>query len=937
MFDAPPFTGRPLLHTCPASSSVARVAATIGFALLVASSAERLSAQSALAVSGLLTEYRTNPVGTDIARPRLSWRLESDVRNTMQAAYQLQVATSEKSLAAGSALLWDSKRVSSDASIFRPYEGPALQSATRYFWRVRVWDAAGRVSAWSTPAFWETALLDAAQWSAKWIGPPAAANDSAGAPAPLLRRSFTVKGAVRAARVYITARGLYELHLNGTRIGEDYFTPGWTSYSKHLQYQTYDVTRALVQGENAIGAMLGDGWYRGYLGFTGRKHDYGTKVALLAQLEIKYTDGRTERVTSDANWKMSTGAVTFADIYRGESYDARLEKAGWDRAAYNDASWRSVEIAESTNAALIAPVSEPVRRTMEVKPIAILTSPSGQTIYDLGQNITGWVKLRVRGSAGRTITLRHAEVLDKAGNLYTDNLRDAYQTDRYTLKGGGDEVWEPHFTYHGFRYVHVSGLDAPTIANVTGIVVHSDLATTGTFVTSDTMLNKLQRNIVWGQRGNFLDVPTDCPQRDERLGWTGDAQVFARTASFNMNVSGFFSKWLGDLAADQHPGGSVPWVIPNPLGGDSTRYAAAAGWGDASTVVPWTMYRMYGDRGLLERQYASMTQWVNYEQRRAGTGLIWSKDDHFGDWLAWHSDDAGYPGATTGKDFIATAYLAHSADLVSRAAAVLGKSDDATHYRALFDKVRAAFRKEFVSPNGRVSENTQTAYALALNFGLLDDGEMPQAVARLVGDINRHGGHLSTGFLGTPELTHALSQNGRLDVAYKLLTQRTYPSWLYPITRGATTMWERWDGIRPDGSFQEISMNSFNHYAFGAIGDWMYRTIGGIDIDDAAPGYKHTLIAPQPGGGITSAQTSLQTPYGVLSTDWHLVNGKMELTVVVPANASASVTLANTTVSGASEGGKPLAGLAGVRSVRAVGRDVVVEVGSGRYVFAGGA
>ncbi len=896
-----------------------------------------LAAQSRLSVTGLLTEYRANPLGMDALVPRLSWRIESSARGTMQSAYEIQVAATSEALAAGRSLLWASGKVATDASLFQPYAGPALKSSTRYFWRVRVWDAAGNTSAWSTPAFWETGLLDRGDWTAKWIGPPAAAHDSGGAPSPMLRDTFSVKGVVKSARVYITARGLYELHLNGQRVGDDFFTPGWTAYNTRLQYQTYDVTAALKQGDNAIGAMLGDGWYRGYLGFNGRNHDYGTKVALLAQLEIRYADGRTQRVNTDESWKMSTGAVTYADIYRGENYDARLEKAGWDRAGYDDRNWLPVEQAESTPAALVAPMSEPVRRTMEVKPIAIIKSPSGQLIYDLGQNITGWVRLKVTSPAGKTITLRHAEVLDAAGNLYTDNLRDAYQTDRVSFTGSGVETWEPHFTYHGFRYVQVDGLtETPTLANITGIVVRSNLTETGTFVTSDSLLNKLQRNILWGQRGNFLDVPTDCPQRDERLGWTGDAQVFARTASFNMNVGGFFAKWLADLAADQHPGGSVPWVIPNPLGGDSTHFSAAAGWGDAATVVPWTMYQMYGDRGVLERQYASMTSWVDYVKGRAGPALIWSKDDHFGDWLAWHSDDAGYPGATTGKDFIATAYLAHSADIVSRAAAVLGKPEDAARYHTLFTKVREAFRREFVSANGRVAENTQTAYALALNFGLLDASEMPRAVQRLVDDINRHDGHLSTGFLGTPELTHALSQNGRTDVAFALLTQKTYPGWLYPISRGATTMWERWDGIRPDGSFEEKSMNSFNHYAFGAIGDWMYRTIGGINVDDAAPGYKHAIIAPVEGAGLTSARTELMTSYGTLSTEWRTINGRRELTVVVPANTTASVTLRNSTADTARESGALLTRSVGVRSVTAHGSDLIVEIGSGRYAFTSG-
>ena len=886
-----------------------------------------------LTATGLRVEYRANPVGTDAVHPRLSWRLESSERNTVQAAYQVQVTTDSNDFHTGRHVFWDSGKVPTDASLFQPYGGPQLRSRTRYYWHVRVWDARGHTSPWSTAAFWETGLLDRSDWTSQWIGPPASAHDSAGAPAPMFRRGFDVKGRVLSARVYITSRGLYELHLNGHRIGDDLFTPGWTSYHTRLQYQTYDVTSDLVPGGNAIGVILGDGWYRGYLGFDGRKNDYGTTVALLMQLEIHYADGRTVRITSDGAWKTATGPIRSADIYRGETYDARLERTGWSTAPYNDRDWQPVALAQATTAALVAPVSEPVRRTQIVKPVAILKSPSSETLFDLGQNITGWVRLRVRGRAGTTITLRHGEVLDTAGNLYTANLRAADQTDRYILKGDGDEVYEPHFTYHGFRYVSVAGLSIPpTLETITGIVVHTDLAETGAFETSDTMINRLQQNIVWGQRGNFLDVPTDCPQRDERLGWTGDAQVFARTASFNMNVSGFFAKWLADLAADQYPGGSVPWVIPNPLGGDSMRLASTAGWSDASTVVPWTMYLMYGDRGALERQFESMRRWVDYARRRAGPTLIW-RTGGFGDWLALHSDDASYPGATTGKDFIATAYMAHSADLVARAAAVLGRQDDAREYRTLFNQVRDAFRREFVSPNGRVSENTQTAYALALNFGLLADAEMAGAAQRLVDDIRAHDGHLTTGFLGTPELTHALSRNGHVDAAYALLMQRTYPSWLYPITRGATTMWERWDGIRPDGSFEDVSMNSFNHYAFGAIGDWMYRVIGGIDVDSEAPGYKHTIIAPRPGGGLTRAHTVLETGYGKLATAWYLDGTAFVLDVTVPANTSASVTLWNANADNATESGMPLRQVPGVRSVQQRGNDVTLDIGSGRYSF----
>jgi alpha-L-rhamnosidase len=883
-----------------------------------------------LKVYSLATEYGINPLGTDALRPRLSWKIASSIRHTMQSAYQVQVATSTPSFVARN-LLWDSGKVPSDASLFQPYGGPALTSRTRYYWRVRIWQGDGRVSAWSAPAFWETGLLTREDWAAQWIGPSTDSHDSAGAPAPLFRREFTVNGKVRSARVYVSSRGLYELHINGNRVGQDLFTPGWTSYHKRIQYQTYDVTNLLVNGPNAVGAMLGDGWYRGYLGFNGRKNDYGTGVSLLLQLEITYRDGRRDRMVSDDNWKTATGPVRFSDIYRGETYDARLERTGWSQANFDARDWRPVSVVDWGDANLVAPQTEPVRRMSEIRPVSILRSPTGRIIYDLGQNMTGWVRLRVQGSAGTTIILRHGEVLDANGELYTENLRAAYQTDRYILKGGEPEVYEPHFTYHGFRYVQVEGLSGePSPDLITGIVLHTALEETGTFETSDSLLNRLQRNIQWGQRGNFLDVPTDCPQRDERLGWTGDAQVFARTASFNMNVAGFFAKWLADLAADQHPGGSVPWVIPNPLGGDSVRFAAAAGWADAATVVPWTMYLMYGDRGLLERQYQSMTQWVEYARRQAGPGLIWRTGDHFGDWLAWHSDDASYPGATTGKDFIATSYLAHSVDIVARAAAVLGKPEDARKYRTLFLAVRDAFAREFVSPNGRVAENTQTAYALALNFGLLADAEVTNAATRLVEDIQRHDGHLSTGFLGTPELTRALSDHGHLATAYELLNQREYPSWLYPISRGATTMWERWDGIRPDGTFEEVSMNSFNHYAFGAIGDWMYRVIGGIDIDPEAPGYKHIMIAPRPGGGITSARTTLETGYGPLAVAWRQDSLGFALDLVVPPNTTASVTLWQTSLGAATESGKPLRAVS-TRAVETADGDVVVDLGSGSY------
>ena len=885
-------------------------------------------------VTGLRVEYLANPLGIDALHPRLSWRITSSERNTVQSAYQLQVARTENDLARGANLLWDSGRAASDASVFVPYAGPPLTSRTRYVWRVKVWDASGRASMWSTPGSWETGLLEPSDWSAAWIGTAPSPTDSMGGPSPLLRRAFRLSGAVASARVYATSLGLYEVFLNGQRVGDQLFTPGWTTYHRRLQYQTYDVTPLLRAGDNAIGAVLGDGWYRGALGFDPKRNTYGQRLALRLQLEIRYRDGRVERVASDSTWKTRTGPVLASDIYGGEAYDARRERSGWTTTPYDDRDWTPVVHLAPPAAKLVASESPPVRRVRELRPIEIRRTASREVVFDLGQNFTGWARLRVVGPAGTVVTMRFAEVLDRDGNLYTANLRRASQTDRYTLKGGGPEVYEPHFTFHGFRYVGVTGLPAePDSGTITGVAVSSDLAQTGSFETSDSLLNRLQQNIVWGQRSNFLDVPTDCPQRDERLGWTGDAQVFASTAAFNMDVSGFFSKWLADAAADQHSSGSLPWVIPDILRGDSLEGAGTAGWSDAAVIVPWTMYLAYGDRGLLQRQYPSMRAWVEFERRRAGPDLIWQPVWQFGDWLALHTDDPSYPGATTSYDLIATAYFAHSTDLVSRAARALGKSDDGAQYEALFQSVRTAFIREFVSPQGRVGENTQTAYALAIAFRLLPDSLVDAAAERLAAGVRARQMHLTTGFLGTPQLLPVLSATGHYDVAYGLLMQRTYPSWLYPITRGATTMWERWNGIKPDSSFEDAGMNSFNHYAFGAVGDWMYRTIGGINLDADSPGAKRVRIAPRPGGGLTYARASLDTPYGPVSSSWRLEARRFSLGVTVPPNTTADVTLWGTTVERVAEGGRTLRDVAGVRTAQQRGRDVVVTVGSGTYEF----
>jgi alpha-L-rhamnosidase len=882
-------------------------------------------------LEGLRTEWATNPIGIDEPAPRLTWTLHAERRGTRQSAYEVRVAASPDSFASP---IWTSGRVASGESVNRPYGGPALRPGRRYHWQVRAWDDRGQPSPWSAAAFWETGLMGAAQWKAKWIVPDLPVDTTRSNPAPILRTDFALDGAVVSARAYVTAHGLYEMEINGRRVGTDVLTPGWTSYDNRLQYETYDVTGLVQRGANAVGVTLGDGWYRGRLAWEKRRNTYGKDVALLAQIVVRYADGREQVIGTDERWKVATGPIVASDIYNGETYDARLERAGWSRAGYADADWKPARAVSYSLQNLVAPLGPPIRRIEEVKPIAVLTTPAGETVFDMGQNMVGWVRLRVRGPAGTTIRLQHAEVLDKQGNFYTANLRTAQQADSYILKGSGDETFEPHFTFHGFRYVKVEGFPGtPGTDAITGIVVHSDMPRTGSFATSDPMLNQLYHNIVWGQKGNFVGVPTDCPQRDERLGWTGDAQVFSRTAAFNFDVAGFFTNWLRDLAADQRDNGSLPDVIPDVLTrGSKTAVTSSSGWGDATVIVPWTMYLAYGDVRLLERQYPSMRAYVEYQRKTAGDKLLWNTGWHYGDWLAFATTRSDYPGATTDKDLIATAFYAHSTDLLARSAKALGKTEDARAYHDLFERIRAAWTREYVTASGRLSSNTQTAYALALEFGLLSDARRPDAGTRLAADV-RTIGHLTTGFLGTPYLTDALTQTGHLTEAYKLLLNKRYPSWLYPITQGATTIWERWDGQKPDSSFQDVGMNSFNHYAYGAIGDWMVRTVAGLDLDETQPGYRHLLVAPQPGGGLTSAKAELLTPYGSAASGWTLADGRMRVTVRVPPNARATVRLPSARVGAVTEGGRAVATAEGVSAATQSGDTTVLSIGSGEYVF----
>jgi alpha-L-rhamnosidase len=909
-------------------------------------------------ITHLTCEYRTNPLGIDVTQPRLSWQMKTERSGARQTAYRVLAASQPGQLREGKADLWDSGKVDSDQSIDVVYAGQRLISRQRVYWNVTVWDETGEASH-SDSAWFEIGLLKRREWKARWIGATFVGGPRSMIPAPYLRKPFALPGAVQSARLYVTALGLYECSINGQPVSDDVLTPGWTDYRKRIQYKVYDVTQLLQAGENVIGAILGDGWAVGHVSWHDRQH-YADRPQLFAQLEITLADGSARTIVTDRTWKFQFGPLLDNDLLMGESYDARLEMPGWDRPGFDDKRWLPVEVFDDPGMAIVATNGPTVRRIQELKPISDPVDRSNFTqkryIFDLGQNMVGRVRLRGRAPAGTTVRLHFAEVLNADGSLYTANLRSARATDHYTFKGAGEEIWEPHFTFHGFRYVELAGYPGEVTRDMlTGVVLHSDMTPTGEFECSDPLVNQLQHNIVWGQKGNFVDVPTDCPQRDERLGWTGDIQVFVRTAAYNFDVAGFMTKWMQDVADAQDEQGAIPPVVPAVI---DEMHDGGPAWADAAIICPWTIYLCYGDKHILETNYEVMSRFMAY-LLNVSPGYIRCAPDFegwpgFGDWLSINAD--------TPRDLIGTAFLAYDAHLMAQIAAVLGKRRDAARYRRLFADVKKAFGNRYLKRSGKrvtvsapasamrrmmndadgISRGnlqavdygpikskvfdtnlftpTQTAYVLALHFDLLPARLRPAAVAELVADIERRNMHLSTGFVGAPYLPHVLSSNGRLDVAYALLLQKTWPSWLYSVTQGATTIWERWDGWTEERGFQDAGMNSFNHYAYGSIGAWLYNTVAGIEIDPARPGYKHAILRPQPGGGLTQAVGRLKTRYGELVSQWQIDNGKFDWTVVVPPNTTATAYLPQTGGRQITLNGKAAAGL-------------VHELGAGKHRF----
>ncbi|MFA5264302.1 MAG: family 78 glycoside hydrolase catalytic domain [Opitutaceae bacterium] len=784
---------------------------------------------------------------------------------------------------------------------------------------------------WDRPGFdataWRPLAIIFDKWNPGGFGSPWGSPQNAThwlAPASFLRRSFSVTKAVRRATIYATALGIYEIQLNGKRVGRDFLTPGWTEYTRRLQHQTYDVTAQLHRGTNALGAILGDGWFAGVAAYTGKRHYYGGAPRLRAQLEIEYADGTRDLVATDGTWRGKHGALRYADIYLGSAWDARLAQPDWARPDFDDRSWQPVATRlapGSPDQFVLEPATlEPVRAQEELPARTVMQPRPGAYVFDLGQNMVGWVRLKVHGRAGQRLVVRHGEMLNPNGTLYTSNLRGATATDVYWLRGEGEEVLEPWGTFHGFRYVEITGLDAaPEASAVTGVVVHNPMNRAGDFTCSQPLVNQLFRNIIWGQKGNYIETATDCPQRDERLGWTGDTQFFMRTALYNYDAAAFVERWLTTLITDsQGEDGTFPDVAP-AIG---MKPHGVTAWGDAALSCTYMLWKVYGDTRVVERHFDRLARYIAWLQGRAVNGIV--SVGGYGDWLN--------KGGGAKKEVMDTAYYAYLCGLMSEMATAIGRDADAARFAALRQEVVAAWRREFLQPDGGILESSQTGFALAFTMGLLPDALKTQAADLFADDIEAKGWHLATGFIGTPRLLPALHAAGRDDIACRLLLQDTYPSWLYQVKLGATTMWERWDGWTPKKGFQSIGMNSFNHYAFGAVAEYLYRFIGGIDTE--GPGFRRILIAPQPGNGLTHANTSYDGPTGLIASSWKISDGKFSLDVTVPPNTTATVRMPAADAATVRESARTVGEAVGVKFLRMENGAAIFRTGSGQYHFA---
>ena len=947
-----------------------------------------------LAPVALRCEYRLNPLGIDEAQPRLTWRVESDRRGAKQAAYQILVASSRELLNRNSGDLWDSGKVISGDTVNVAYAGQPLVSRQQCFWKICVWDADGKAR-WSVPASWTMGLLQPVDWSADYISH----RDTTPVwkdpknlflpPAYQYRKEFSTVKTVKRATVFATALGIHELYLNGQRIDDAWFAPGWTDYQQRAYYWTHDVTALVKKGSNAFGAWLGDGWYSGYIGFgllTGMgtervgRNTYGKTPALMAQLEIEYTDGSRETIVTDKSWKATgDGPIREGDFLMGEYYDARKETSGWTQPGYDDTKWEqaipasengsvpatfyecvnadkpggpveikghAVDLAFKRPAKLEAFPGLPVRAIEEIKPVAVTSPTNGVYIFNLGQNFAGVVRLKVKGATGTTIQLRYGEMLHPDGRLMNENYRKARAMDHYVLRGDKNgEEWTARFTFHGFQYVEVTGFPGkPGKDAITGIVLHSDTPMTSNFECSDPMANRLFKNVVWTQRANFLDLPTDCPQRDERFGWTGDAQIYVRTATYNADVTAFYTKWIRELMESQRPSGAFPGYAPYPF---QHGWDFGTAWCDAGVICPWTIWQSYGDTRIIERCWPTMVKFLDWRKTTSKDFLGINHGNEWGDWLSF--------GGKTPIDYVDTIYFAYSTKLMSEMAEAIGRQAEAAEYRELLGNIKKAFNQKYVKADGALAVDTQTAYALALFVDLIP-AELRVKSGKILADKLRAGetadnSGMTTGFLGTRPLLPVLTSVGENDLAVKHFQSRKFPSWGYEVDQGATTIWEHWDSYTKDHGFggvdgkQNASMNSFAHYSFGAVCEWMMGQLAGIESDGA--GYDKIIVRPSPPSPgsnqehapINWVKAHYDSIHGRIVSNWRLGENKFELATEIPANTTATIYLPSANLNAISgmdlisESGKSLGSARGVKLLRMEGDRAVLAVQAGKYYF----
>jgi alpha-L-rhamnosidase len=836
-----------------------------------------------LKIVNMKCNHIVNPMGYSLNKPRLSWITEAEGA-TSQKACQVEVAYDEAFLN----VLHDSGIREDIDSISYTLEMD-LMPCTRYYWRVHVWTDCGDII--SPIAWFETSKMDE-PWIGKWITPDWEDKSIH----PLLRGSFSINKDVAQARLYVCGLGLYEAEINGKRVGDEYLTPYCNSYNNWIQYQTFDVTKYIIKGNNVVGAMLGNGWYKGRFTFDGNKDSrYGHDFAFLCELVVKFTDGSTETICSDENWKATPSYILESNIYDGEFQDANKFINSWSCVSTNDSNWTGVRLIDISFSLLEARRSIPVRIKEALKPIKVIHTPKGEIVLDMGQNMVGWVTFKTNAPKGSLIQLQYGEEMQEEC-FYRENLRSAKAEFKYISNGEPSKV-QPHFTFYGFRYIKVDGwFGEVRTEDFTGCVVYSDLEMMGSIETSNPMVNRLFLNALWGQKGNFLDVPTDCPQRDERMGWTGDAQMFSGTACFNMDCNAFFHKYLYDLAREQASnGGLVPHMVPafGMFKKDENSFLSggSCAWSEAATVIPWNLYLHYGDKAILEQQLNSMMDYVDYIRKQDDGSRLWNTGFHFGDWLALDGQGDFDPYGGTPKDIIATAYYAYSSELVAKAAKVLGKEDISKEYQRLSDEVKEAFCEEFVSPRGRLLADTQTSYILALFMNLVPEKFQKRIVEALRKNLEDNNYYLKTGFVGTPYLCRVLSENGYNDLAYRLLLNEEFPSWLYEVKLGATTIWERWNSLLPDGKFGELGMNSLNHYTYGSIVEWMYRNMCGINPLEEYPGFRKIGLAPQPNSQLKYAKASLNTAVGLYESNWSFEDDGLHYNFSIPFNAQAELVL----------------------------------------------